>query len=405
MSNSPEVSIIIPTLRAGKDLVHALGSIAADKKAPSHEVLVVFNTTTSVDMDVEIFHPHARAVQSMTNLGFAEACNLGAREASGRILAFMNDDMEVRSGWLANLLSCMNEHGSDAAGGRILTHDGKRIDFAGSSMNLLGWGFQAEHGEHVDEDEFIAHQELPFACGGNMAIKTEVFLSAGGFDPAYFAFFEDVDLGWRLRILGHDITYAHDAVTLHAGGATGSLLPPALKWFLQERNALQSIVKNYEESTLWRILPFAFAMAAVRAQVLSDLRMDDLSHDRTWKEWISKQVFAGEPEVPEYTGIHLLESFKDSIKAGLKASRKHALSSGFLPLENRGAASLLAVEWVLVHWDELVESRKKIQTRRKRSDKEIIPLFNEPLRPVLGHPRETAAMAPLEDLLSEILSE
>jgi GT2 family glycosyltransferase len=404
MSDPIEVSVIIPTLRADRDLTRALDSLASDKGAPSHEVLVVFNTPQPSDIKIEAHHTRARAIQSLTNLGFAAACNLGAREAAGKTLAFMNDDMTIQAGWLATLLSTMEEQSCRAAGGRILSEDGKRFDFDGGSVNLLGWGFQSGHGDLFDKEEFIAHQWLPFACGGNFAIDSCLFEKSGGFDNEYFAFYEDVDLGWRLRLMGDEIAFSPCAVTLHAPGSTGSLLPAPLKWFLQERNSLMTIIKNYSDQVLWRVLPIAFGLVAVRAQVLSGLDLEDVVHDRTWRDWVLGVKSSGIQMETSEPWLGLLDSMKESLKTGMKSARKASVPSGYIPMEVRGLAGLSALEWCLDNWSELMSKRAKIQSMRTKGDKEILPLFDDPMRPVLGHPREIEAMQPLEAVLTELLS-
>ena len=403
MSVNPRVSVIIPTLRAGNDLRRALESLGSDKTAPPHEVVVVFNAPIPSDIEVSRYHPCARALENMRNLGFAKACNLGAKESEGEFLAFINDDMVVGEGWLDALLTRMRESETLAAGGRILSENGKYVDFGGGSINIIGWGFQIEHGEPVEREGFVVRDVLPFACGGNFAIKRSLFEEAGGFDGGYFAFYEDVDLGWRLHLMGHNIAYAPDAVTFHSGGATGSLMPSPLKWFLQERNALQTIIKNYSGEVLWRVLPIAFALVCVRAQILSGLDSHDFVDDRTWHEWVLGESL---PEFQEKEGRiwqGLLDSVKESLKAGMKAARKASLPHGYLPIESRSAGGIYALEWCLRNWDEIMEKREKVQMLRKREDREIIATFEDPLRPVLGHPREVEAMSPLEGILNEIL--
>lgn len=402
MAESPGVSVIIPTLRAGDDLADALKSLASDESAPDHEVVVVFNSPKPADLDISSFHPKSRIVQADTNLGFASACNLGAREAVGSIFTFLNDDMTVQPGWLNALIDSMESSECPAAGGKILTEDGKVTDFDGSSVNLLGWGFQEGHGEKASPEEFSGSRRLPFACGGNFVIKSETFERAGGFDDGYFAYYEDVDLGWRLRLLGHEICYAPEAVTFHKGGVTGELLPSALKWFLQERNSLQTIIKNYSDEILDRILPIAIALVSVRAMILSGIEIEDISRDRGWRDWINTDL---KESGAESSGIWqgLLDSVRESLKAGMKSSRKSGLPDGWLPIENRGAAGLYALEWCLSNWDRIMEKRSRVQETRVRTDGEILPMFDDPIRPVLGHPREVAAMVPLEGILSDMM--
>jgi GT2 family glycosyltransferase len=402
MPENPQISVIIPTLRAEADLVAALESLASDEEAPPHEVLVVLNTIRPQDIDFAAHHPNCRPIQADTNLGFAAACDTGAREASGETLAFLNDDATVRPGWLRALLSALESTEYPAVGGMILTEDGKKVDFAGGSINLLGWGFQLGHGEKFQKEEFVVPKRTPFACGGNFAIRTEVFLAAGGFDEDYFAFYEDVDLGWRLGLLGHQMGYVPEAVVFHKGGATGAAIPSSLKWFLQERNALQTIIKNYSDEILRQVLPIAFALVGVRAQVLSGLEISDIAPDRTWREWILGEQ---RPIEAKESGVWrgMLDSVKESLKAGMKEARKASLPEGYLAIESRGAAGPAALEWCLGNWENLMDKRQLVQAFRVKSDYEVLPLFDDPLRPVLGHPREVEAMKPLESILSVMM--
>src|SRR5438045_745500 len=83
-----------------------------------------------------------------------------------------------------------------------------------------------------------AERPTLFACGGAMAVRRDVYLDCGGFDETYFAFFEDVDLGWRLWVLGYEVLLAPQAIAYHRGHATGSRIPAHQRRVLYERNAL-----------------------------------------------------------------------------------------------------------------------------------------------------------------------
>lgn len=405
MSDQCEVSVVIPTFRAGDDLLRCLQSIRDDPDSPPHEVVVVLNTSKPPSINLLGNHTKARSINAGSNLGFARACNLGARDSVGKILAFVNDDMVVQPGWMRELVRPIQEDSVKCTGGRILSSDGKQIDFDGGTMNLLGWGFQTGLGVAVSEedDEFSTSKKIPFACGGNFAIDADMFEKSGGFDSGYFAYYEDVDLGWRLRLMGIDIQYIDKAVVHHNAGSTGKFIPPATKWFLQERNALQNVFKNYSDEYFAKILPIALALVGVRAEILSGLDRTDILDDKYWRNAILGEDVKIDPTAG--TGIMkgLIDSVKGSIKAGMKTSRKGTLPEGYLPLENRGAAGLLALEWCLGNWDRLLEKRNWVQALRVKNDGEILPLFDDPLRPVLGHPQEVEAMKPLEPVLNELL--
>jgi len=406
MTDKPVVSVIIPTLRAGEDLLECLESIASDADAPSNEVVVVFNSPKPYDLDLTKHHSGARAVETDKNLGFAGGCNLGALNAIGGKLVFLNDDMRVKPGWLASLTEPIGQdNGVVATGGRILMSDEKTIDFDGSSINLLGWGFQKGHGESARsiDDEFRESVRLPFACGGNFAIDPDVFESAGKFDETYFAYYEDVDLGWRLRLMGHEIEYVPDAVTFHNSGETGKLLAPQTKWFLQERNALMTIIKSLSDDILRKVLPIAFSLVSVRAQILSSLDETDIFPDEFWRDLILGESMKEKSEGHGGLLKGIVDGVKLSIKSGMKHARKSGLPEGYLPIESRGAAGLFAVEWCLNNWDELMSKRAKVQGMRKVDDGMLLSIFDDLTRPVLGHPREIDAMKPLEEIVDGML--
>jgi hypothetical protein len=104
-----------------------------------------------------------------------------------------------------------------------------------------------------------------FACGGAMAVERARFLAAGGFDADYFAYFEDVDLGWRLWVLGEHVLYVPAAVAYHRHH--GSAIDPTRWRFLLERNALASLFKNYDDANLEVVLPAARILLAARGDL------------------------------------------------------------------------------------------------------------------------------------------
>ncbi|GAG47223.1 unnamed protein product, partial [marine sediment metagenome] len=99
----------------------------------------------------------------------------------------------------------------------------------------LGQGFEV-----ADIEPPAPGTELPFACGGNLAIRRSDWEASGGFDRELFAYFEDVDLGWRLWAVGREVVAAPDAVARHRGAATSTALGDVRRGVLFERNALRT---------------------------------------------------------------------------------------------------------------------------------------------------------------------
>jgi GT2 family glycosyltransferase len=115
-----------------------------------------------------------------------------------------------------------------------------------------------------------------------MLIDRAVFLDSGGFDEDYFLFFEDVDLGWRLWVLGYRVHLVPRAVTYHRLHASTGELQDVAKRLIFQRNALFSVLKNYDERNLGRVLPATLLLTV--QQVLAELEQGSAAPTTTSAE-------------------------------------------------------------------------------------------------------------------------
>lgn len=190
-----------------------------------------------------------KVVRSETNLGFAGGVNLGAEAAGGEVLILLNDDAAAEDGFVdAHLDALAGNPSAGAAAGRLVSWNGRRHDYVRGGVTFDIHAFQLGQGWPVGEIEPPREGEaLPFACGGNMSIRREDWVRLGGFDPELFAYFEDVELGWRLWAVGREIVAAPNAVARHRGGATSSGLGDFRRGVLFERNALRTFFSCADE--------------------------------------------------------------------------------------------------------------------------------------------------------------
>ncbi|HVR28679.1 MAG TPA: glycosyltransferase family 2 protein [Thermoanaerobaculia bacterium] len=233
------------------------------------ELLVLDNGSSDGTADwVRSRWPRARLIESPSNLGFAAGNRRLVEEASGDAIAFLNNDTRVVPGWLAALVAALASAPNDVAAVSGLTLDwqGERLDFGRGIMTFDGHGFQLDYGRPLAQARRpAAGAELLFPSGGNMLIRRDAFLAAGGFDEDYFAYLEDVDLGWRLWSAGWRVLHAPAACSYHRGSGTSDLLGQSHRGFLFERNAFLTAYKNYEAG-LWESM-----MPAVLLTLLSRL--------------------------------------------------------------------------------------------------------------------------------------
>ncbi len=266
--NNPvmQLSVLIVNYNGRALLPDCLAALARQSLHPNqYEIVMVDNGSADDSISyVREVYPAVRIVEAGCNLGFAEGNNVAARHAQGEWLALINNDAIADERWLETLLAAAGRESAPCVAGKMLNPDGTRVDFGGGVMNLWGRAFAPEEGWTHNPAADIP-RDLFFACGGAMLIRRDLFLGVGGFDPAFVAYFEDVDLGWRLHLAGHKVWYEPAATVRHLGSTTGKRFPVEQRYTLSEANALRALIQNYEERTLNKVLPLSLFLMAQRA--------------------------------------------------------------------------------------------------------------------------------------------
>ncbi len=269
---SPKVSIIIPSWN-GKELLRYFLPSVLSLSYPRYEVIVVDNAST--DGTAEFLakeFPTVRLIRNPRNDGTAEGSNAGARAADGDLLFFLSNDMWIEPDALDRLVSLLM---SDVSVG-VVTLKMRRITPAGERLMVIdsvggevdSFGFPRACGIHQpDKGQFDRVREVFFSFGGALLIRKELFSQVGGYDSAFFTLADDIDLCWRVRLLGHRVVADPGAVLYHRVSATldSSAFPRAQRRFLSERNTQRMLLKNYSLPSLCEILPLMFFLLAGEA--------------------------------------------------------------------------------------------------------------------------------------------
>ena len=216
---TPAVAVIVLNYNGERWLARCLDALRAQRGAPSFEVVVVDNASNDQSLRVLGGYPEAQVVEAGANLGFAAGNNLGARQSSADVLAFLNNDTEAEPDWLARLYAAFQARGGTALiTSRIVFMDGALVDSAGDGYLRAGGAYK--HGHRAGPGALVESREVFGACGAAFMIAATVFRDLGGFDERFFMVYEDVDLSYRARLAGHQCWYVADAVVRHAGSAT-----------------------------------------------------------------------------------------------------------------------------------------------------------------------------------------
>ncbi len=343
--SASEVSVVTVNSNGQDHLTQLLPSLM---QLGAKEVIVVDNgSTDGSKFFVRRNYPQVQLLENQVNQGFAQPSNLGARQADGRYVAFINNDMRAHTNWIDAALTHLSPEVPCVAS-RILDWEGRRLDFNGSSLQYLGYALQKDQGKLLEE---VSHSEqILFPCGGAMLIEREIFLRLGGFDPDFFALFEDVDLGWRLWIAGFGVALAPESIVYHRGHATLETEAKEKTRYLMHRNALLTIMKNYEEENFRKVLPLAILLALKRAVRSSGVKKE------SFYLWSQTR--------------HRLRAQDPTMQAQLIDALNH----------------LVALDDALQLLPRTLEKRRQIKACRRRSDAEIAALFGDPLRPIVEDP-------------------
>ncbi|MCI0343599.1 MAG: glycosyltransferase family 2 protein [Planctomycetales bacterium] len=365
---SPRATIAVLSCGGREALRPALES-ALEQRLPAGEVEVLLVDQASPDATgdwVERELPAVRVLRPGRNTGCAGGRNLAAREARGEeFLAFLDDDAEAEPGWLGALAAALEaDPAVAAAGSAVLDAGGRKVEFAGPLASLVGHSWQEGKGERRETLAAPGPFPVLFPAGGAMAVRRDAFLEAGGFDESFGIYFEDLDLGWRLWVLGRRVLLVPAAAIRHRVHGTMGGVDLSRRIFLHERNALRALWKNAGDEWLDRALPAALLLALQRAAVHVPRPPEDF--------------------VPDPTAS--------------------ALPDEPLPTAREGLASLFAVEGFARDLPTLVPARAAVQSRRKRPDREILPLFRAPfaVHPIGSGYEEPAAEA-LEALCGDLV--
>ena len=185
------------------------------KNTPEAEIIIADNASTddSLKMLAEEF-PDIRTIILDKNYGFAEGYNQALQQVESEYYVLLNSDVDVPEGWLTPLLSFMNSH-PEACACQPKLHAIKerdRFEYAGAAGGFLDkYGYPFCRGrifETVEKDngQYDGNHEILWATGACMLIRSKDYWAVGGLDGRFFAHSEEIDLCWRLRLMGKDGT-------------------------------------------------------------------------------------------------------------------------------------------------------------------------------------------------------
>jgi GT2 family glycosyltransferase len=265
-----EVAVVIANWNGKKYLKDCFDSLRAQSQK-HFKVVLVDNGSEDGSADfVRENYPETEIVRLEENVGFAKGYNIGMKKSfedeNIEYVFVLNNDTKLDEKCIEELVGCakMNPDAGSIQSKVLNFFDPGKIDCAGILLSVDGVATNRGYGEK-DSGQYEKETEI-FGANGTASLfsrkaleKTK--LSNGEyFDNSYFAYYEDVDLAWRLRLAGFKSYYCPKAITHHVHSATAGRIS-GFKAFYLNRNRFFTLIKNYP---LCRLVFILFVLTPIR---------------------------------------------------------------------------------------------------------------------------------------------
>ncbi len=222
----PVVSIVIPVWNNWPFTFNCLDSILENTNEVPYEVIVVDNGSSDETPFMLKKVNNIKLINNSTNIGFVDACNMGAKVCNGKYILMLNNDTQVTKGWLGSMVELVERDKSIGMGGaKLIYPDGKLQEAGGIVWNdpvNLAWNY----GRYDDPGkcEYNYVKQVDYCSAACLLIKKELFERIGLFDQRFApAYFEDTDLAFSVRKLGYKVMYQPKSEVVHFEGTTAGV--------------------------------------------------------------------------------------------------------------------------------------------------------------------------------------
>ena len=235
-------------------------------------IVVADNASTDDSITyVKEYFPAVEILINKQNDGFAGGYNWALNLVESDYYILLNSDVEVVSGWIEPIIRLMeNDRKIAACQPKLLAYNERTLlEYAGASggwIDKLGYPFSRGRVFdvlEVDKHQYEDIQDIFWASGAAMFVRSNVFHQLSGFDASFFAHQEEIDLCWRMQLAGYTIKVVPESVVYHVGA--GTLPRGGRKVFLNFRNNLLMLSKNLTVKEKFTIIPFRFLLDAISA--------------------------------------------------------------------------------------------------------------------------------------------
>lgn len=254
MDLSKKVAVVIVNYNGGVCLERCLKALSGQTRKPDRILLVDNNSENFSTDQIHVDHPDIEILALKRNTGFAAANNYAIdRLGDMEWVVLLNPDAYAERDWLEALMKGTEDHPEFCFFGcRMLATTKNMLDGTGDRYHVSGASWRRDYGKpaerHKQSDEIFS------PSGAAALFRRDVYLEAGGLNEDFFCYMEDIDLGFRLQLMGYRCFYIADAVVTHEGAALAGAHSD-FQIYHGHRNLVWVYVMNMPSPWIWIYLP------------------------------------------------------------------------------------------------------------------------------------------------------
>ncbi len=215
----PTAVVVIVAYNAGAHLQRCVDALERQSFG-DYEAIIWDNASSDDAVERLQVGPRVRIERCGENLGFAVANNRAAALSKAPFIVALNPDAFPEPDWLERLIGAAETYSAEAVASLQLSDDDPDIlDGAGDCMSIAGIGWRGGY-SHARSTAPTEPVEVFAACAAAALYRRETFEALGGFEERFFCYYEDVDLGFRLRLGGGRCVLEPRAIVRHVGSAS-----------------------------------------------------------------------------------------------------------------------------------------------------------------------------------------
>jgi len=260
----PLVSIIIVNYNGYQFLKNCLSSILKNTYS-NYEIIVADNGSTdqSVSKIKKDFSQESKIffIELKKNIGPSAARNEAFKIAKGEFIGFLDNDTQVDKNWIKEAVKLFQKNpkiGIIQSKLLLLDHP-NRIDYVGELIGNLGFLKSIGTYGEIDKNQYSKNHLVLAAKSAGMFIRSTAFIKSDQFDPDYFIFMEETDLGWRVWMTGFKNIFCPKSIVYHKFSSSRKIMDKDFHNYLLRfhgcKNYIQTLIKNLSTKNLIKIVP------------------------------------------------------------------------------------------------------------------------------------------------------